>query len=298
VAAVLKRILVALGLLVVAVVAAGYVRHYDVIHVRPASFADTQSVLLPHIQVLLPEASGPRPAVLMFHGCGGVKPSLARRARELVELGFVAVIVDSYQGRGTDWEKVCAGRELFGDQRAADVLVALEYARNHAAIAGDQLFIAGYSHGGWAVLEALAYNGALPRGLTDSPAEPLAGLRGAIAWRRDDARLELSGTRRASRAASGSVSLYRYAKAETRLESGWRWRAAAWRAWNDDGLLRTGLFLGAEPGRGSWRARPTVGTPWNWRPRSTLVSTRSDRTAWCSGATGRCARCALRWPTG
>jgi dienelactone hydrolase len=158
------------------------VRYYDVIHVSPVSFADTQAVLLPHVQVLLPEANEPRPAVLMFHGCGGVKPSLYRRAREFVAQGYVAVIVDSFKGRHIDWEKVCDGREMFGDQRAADVLVALEYARNHAAIDGDRLFIVGYSHGGWAVLESVAADGALPRGLADGPADPLAGLRGVIAW--------------------------------------------------------------------------------------------------------------------
>ena len=177
-----RRAFTITGILIIAALCSGYVRYYHVIQVSPASFADTQSVVLPHLRVLLPEANEPRPAVLMFHGCGGVKPSLFRRAREIVAQGYVAVIVDSYTGRDTEWEKVCDGREMFGDQRAADVLVALQYARNHPGIAGDQLFLAGYSHGGWAVLEALAYNGALPRGLADSPANPLEGLRGVIAW--------------------------------------------------------------------------------------------------------------------
>jgi len=74
------------------------------------------------------------------------------------------------------------GRQMFGDQRAADVLVALEYARNHTAVNPDLLFIAGYSHGGWTVMENLAYNKELPRGLADSPTDPLAGVRGVIAW--------------------------------------------------------------------------------------------------------------------
>jgi dienelactone hydrolase len=177
-----RRALFPAGILLAVILCTGYVRYYDVIHVVPASFAETQSVILPYLQVLLPEADGPRPAVLLFHGCGGVKPSLYRRAREFVALGYAAVIVDSYKGRNIDWEKVCDGRQLFGDQRAADVLVALDFARHHAGIAGDQLFLAGYSHGGWAVLETLAYNGALPRGLADSPPEPLAGVRGVIAW--------------------------------------------------------------------------------------------------------------------
>jgi len=175
---------VCLGTAALSLLVAGYVyaRYYDVIHVKPATFAEMQDLILPHLQVFLPDTDRATPAVLMFHGCGGVKPSLQRRARELVAGGYAAIIVDSYAGRGTDWQKVCDGRELFGDQRAADVLVALEYARNHPRILPDQLFIAGYSHGGWAVLESIAYDGALPRGLVDSPADPLAGVRGAIAW--------------------------------------------------------------------------------------------------------------------
>jgi dienelactone hydrolase len=71
---------------------------------------------------------------------------------------------------------------MFGDQRVADVLVALEYARNHKAVNPNLLFITGYSHGGWTVMESLAYNNELPRGLADSPPDPLVGVRGVIAW--------------------------------------------------------------------------------------------------------------------
>lgn len=178
----LKRALMVVGVVVLLGLGTGYVRYYNVIHVTSVSFADTQAVLLPHLQEFLPEGDEPRPAVLLFHGCGGVKPSLPRRAKEFVQQGYVALIVDSFNGRGIDWERVCDGLEMFGDQRAADVLAGLEYARTHPRIDPERLFIVGYSHGGWAVLESLAYGDALPRGLRDAPADPLAGLRGAITW--------------------------------------------------------------------------------------------------------------------
>lgn len=179
---VLKRTLLVVAILVLLLAGTGYVRYYEVIHVAPVSFAQAQSVVLPHLQVFLPEAHEPRPAVLLFHGCGGVKPSLPRRAQDIAAAGYVAVIVDSFKGRDIDWQRVCDGLEMFGDQRAADVLVGLEYARGHPRIDGERLFIVGYSHGGWAVLESLAYDGALPRGLSDSPPAPLSGVRGAITW--------------------------------------------------------------------------------------------------------------------
>jgi hypothetical protein len=68
--------------------------------------------------------------------------------------------------------------------------------------------------------------------------------------------MELTGTHRTTRAASGSVSLYRYLEADTRLESFPRWRAAAWRAWNGGGSRRAGGYLGAEPVWGSLRLAP------------------------------------------
>lgn len=181
-ARILGRTLALFSMLLILVTAVAYVRYHKVIHITSVTFAETQAVVLPHLTVLEPEGEGSWPAVLMFHGCGGVKPSLYERAQEFVAQGYVAVIVDSLTGRGVDWERVCEGRELFGDQRVADVLVALEFARSHPAMRADELFMAGYSHGGWAVLESLAYNGTLPRGLANSPDDPLRGVQGVVAW--------------------------------------------------------------------------------------------------------------------
>jgi len=64
----IKRILAAVGVLVLLAGCIGYARYYDVINVPPVSFADTQDLVLPHVQVVLPDSKQPRPAVLMFHG--------------------------------------------------------------------------------------------------------------------------------------------------------------------------------------------------------------------------------------
>jgi hypothetical protein len=77
------------------------------------------------------------------------------------------------------------------------------------------------------------------------------GARLALGHRAGDARLEISGTHRVSRAASGSVSVYRLAQADVEIESFPRWRTSAWRAWNGEGPLRTGIFVGAAP---AWKA--------------------------------------------
>ena len=147
------------------------------------SFEEVQQLLTPHITVLTPQDSSKQhPAVLFFHGCGGPLDYTIPRAAQVLQQGYAAVIVDSYTGRGVDWELSCTGRELPGFQRAADVLAALEIARKHPSIDSQQLFLVGYSLGGWTILEALASGDELPDGLLDSPGHHLAGVRGLVAW--------------------------------------------------------------------------------------------------------------------
>jgi hypothetical protein len=73
------------------------------------------------------------------------------------------------------------------------------------------------------------------------------GIRGRVDARVEGASVRFTGTRRSARAASGSVSLYRYVEAETRLEANPGFRLAAFRAWNGSVSTRTGLFFGIEP---------------------------------------------------
>ncbi len=73
------------------------------------------------------------------------------------------------------------------------------------------------------------------------------GVRGAVAWRREEARVTLAGTQRVTRAATGTRSVYRFAQADARMTRFPNARLTAWRAWNGAGPVRTGIFLGAEP---------------------------------------------------
>jgi dienelactone hydrolase len=178
----IRNIVAFVGLGLLSVTAAYSWYFQEAIFAQPQSFEHTQQLLLPQMQVLLPDTDEPRPAVLFFHGCGGPRDYSVARARRIVELGYVAILVDSYTGRGIDWQLSCEGRVLPGSQRAADVLVALEFARQQPAVDPDRLFVMGYSHGGWTVLEALANGDALPPKLSDSPGNHLAGVVGVIAW--------------------------------------------------------------------------------------------------------------------
>lgn len=83
------------------------------------------------------------------------------------------------------------------------------------------------------------------------------GVRGAAEWRLEEARLTLGATQRGTRAASGTRSVYRFMQADARMTRFPHARFTTWRAWNAEGPVRTGLFLGAAP---SWTVARTTWT--------------------------------------
>ena len=150
--------------------------------VRERHFVELRDVLSPHLVFYLPDSPAPSPALVFIHGCGGVKDSMVPQVREAVSLGYVAVVLDSLTPRGISWRDTCDGRVLWGQERAADVLVAMTAAREHPAVDPDRLVVVGYSHGAWSVLEALTLGDELPPGLLDGPRDRWHGVRGIVTW--------------------------------------------------------------------------------------------------------------------
>jgi dienelactone hydrolase len=121
---------------------------------------------------------------LLFHGCGGLGPHLKDYAAAANAQGARAVIVDSYapRGWGPPFGKlfVCTGTVFRGAERAGDVLAAA-----HGAIAeldADGLVLAGWSHGGWSIMDLMTMplQQAGEAGLADPSPAPLAALRGVF----------------------------------------------------------------------------------------------------------------------
>jgi dienelactone hydrolase len=71
---------------------------------------------------------------------------------------------------------------LRGDQRAADVFALYEWARSQPWVDSDKIAFAGWSHGAWTIMDALALGQDARRatGLSDLPDDPLAGLAGVV----------------------------------------------------------------------------------------------------------------------
>lgn len=141
--------------------------------------------LAPHVEIRLPEsASSPVPTALLFHGCGGLRSMQDDYAASLNAAGYGAVIIDSMAPRGIGragaMTQVCTALRLRGQVRAADVFAAVELARRTPGIDPDRLVLVGWSHGGWAILDALTFaaDDSLPPGLSAMPG--LAGVQAAV----------------------------------------------------------------------------------------------------------------------
>lgn len=141
------------------------------------------SMLEPAVTLVGPDDDRPRPTVILFHGCGGLRGHLPRYAEAAKAAGWRAVIVDSYAPRG--WSRqfamatVCTGVLLHGSQRAGDILAALHGVSQRPEVDGSKIALAGWSHGGWGIMEAMSSERAPGMlGLSDPAAVALNGVIG------------------------------------------------------------------------------------------------------------------------
>ena len=148
------------------------------------TLSERARLLAPHLRVTPPAGAGLFPVVVMLHGCGGRRPFLDAWARTIADSGAVAVIVDSFAPRGIGrlgaLSMVCSGAQLRGRERAGDLYAALAWARAQSWADPTRIVAAGWSHGGWTILDGLALASgeemARATGLSDLPNEPLAGV--------------------------------------------------------------------------------------------------------------------------
>jgi dienelactone hydrolase len=96
-----------------------------------------------------PEGSGPFPAVVVLHGCGGFHEDMLAWADRLRRWGHAALAVDSFGPRAI--ERNCSA---FGDQ-LADAFRALAYLKAKPYVRADHVAVLGFSMGGNSVLAAM-----------------------------------------------------------------------------------------------------------------------------------------------
>ncbi|MEM8987814.1 MAG: prolyl oligopeptidase family serine peptidase [Pseudomonadota bacterium] len=135
------------------------------------------ALLEPAVDVQTPDdGEGPFPLAIQFHGCAGPRaPFQQQWADVALSAGYAVMIVDSVGPRGFDREgaldKVCTGKTLLGQERAGDVLAAIAMAARDERIDRTKIVLAGWSHGGWSIMDYFAYGDKAPAGV----AAPAAG---------------------------------------------------------------------------------------------------------------------------
>ena len=114
----------------------------------------------PGFTVLRPEGPGPFGVLIQMHGCGGMQPLQMTYARAVCDAGFAVVVVDSFAPRGLSrlaaTLTVCTGLAMHGARRAADLFAVLHWLERRPWADRDRVAAAGWSHGGWTLLDALA----------------------------------------------------------------------------------------------------------------------------------------------
>lgn len=130
-----------------------------------ATDSAAQSVNL-RAELFRPEGTGPFPAVILMHGCGGWQPavhySLDEHAEFLAKHGYVVLNLDSFGPRHLSGSLLCASNVLLRaalGYRASDAFSAMRYLRNLAFIDARNVFLMGQSNGGSVALEAASVDG-------------------------------------------------------------------------------------------------------------------------------------------
>jgi len=92
------------------------------------------------------------------------------------------ITVDSYSGRDIRWEEACNMEKMLPWQRASDIISTVEYAKTLDKINGDELYVAGFSHGALTIWASLVYASTEtpPVGLLNWPKDALDGVKGAF----------------------------------------------------------------------------------------------------------------------
>jgi len=138
-------------------------------------------------RVFKPSGPGPFPVALILHGCGGKTPFLEAYAEVAVQAGHAAVVVDSFAPRGMSTLQakllVCTGVTLKGLTRSGDIFAMLAWLETQAWADPERVFLAGWSHGAWSIMDgyAIGENAARATGVVDADPQKLrARVKGTL----------------------------------------------------------------------------------------------------------------------
>lgn len=103
-------------------------------------------------RLIRPNGAGPFPAMILMHGCSGLRAWGDMWGERLARWGYVVLRPDSFGGRGI---RDCARGNATVDVRAGDAEAARRYLAARGFVAADRIGLMGMSHGGTAALIAV-----------------------------------------------------------------------------------------------------------------------------------------------
>lgn len=121
-------------------------------------------------KLVIPEADGPLPAIVVMHGCGGLwagddtagstlESHFASYSTLLKQEKYVAIFIDSYSARGivsfcnvTPPDNIPCAAEFI---RPRDAYAALNYLRTKPYVIKNKIGLLGFSHGGTSTLSTI-----------------------------------------------------------------------------------------------------------------------------------------------
>jgi dienelactone hydrolase len=153
---------------------------------QPSTLAERAGLLERHLRVMKPAGFGPFPVALQLHGCAGCQPFQNSYAEAAVKAGVAVVIVDSLRPRNMSRLDgslfVCTGAALRGAQRAGDLYAMLDWLKRQPWADANRVVAAGWSHGGWTIMDAFAQGSGAARmtGLVDADPALLKAVKGTF----------------------------------------------------------------------------------------------------------------------
>jgi dienelactone hydrolase len=128
---------------------------YQSVSFKSAPIAEDSLVLKGNLYK--PEGDGRFPALVVLHGCAGIDYHFRAWAEQLVEWGYVALVVDSFSPRGVN--RVCGKSFRVPDlERASDAYGAAIYLKQLPYVDSENIGLMGFSHGAWTGLRAVQKN--------------------------------------------------------------------------------------------------------------------------------------------
>ena len=100
-----------------------------------------------------PDGVGPFPAVVLLHGCDGLRPFQQTWADTIAKLGYVALLVDSFGSRGIT--ETCSKVDMSEPELVNDAFGALAYLRGQPFVVSDRVGVMGWGLGGEAAMSAV-----------------------------------------------------------------------------------------------------------------------------------------------